>query len=188
MNLKTLNKESSNTKGPHIHQRDQWATDADFDWPSATKIADSVVILDYVGTTLPHFSCYPEVSKNVQLWCKTTSSLLDEHSNRHHDVEAQETHRQSVHDDEPPSYEVVMGSVIQQRMRPQLETLDEYTQSGEDFTDPPPTYEEFIRNVDTDTETSLESPSSVSEGGNKTESESGPCLPNVWTLERMNTV
>ncbi|KAK3097509.1 hypothetical protein FSP39_010324 [Pinctada imbricata] len=67
-------------KGLHINQRDQWATVADLGRPSATKITEGVVILDYVRTTL-YFSDYPEVSKNVQLWwCKTTSSLSDDHT------------------------------------------------------------------------------------------------------------
>ncbi|KAK3099487.1 hypothetical protein FSP39_005146 [Pinctada imbricata] len=62
-------------KGLHINQRDQWATGAYLGRPSATEIAECVVILDYV-----RFSDYPEVSKNVQLWCKTTSSLSDDHT------------------------------------------------------------------------------------------------------------
>ncbi|KAK3090185.1 hypothetical protein FSP39_009885 [Pinctada imbricata] len=36
----------------HINQRDQWATGADLGRPSAMLIADGVVILDYVRTTL----------------------------------------------------------------------------------------------------------------------------------------
>ena len=39
----------------HINQRDQWATGADLGRPSATEIAEGVVILDYVRTTLPLF-------------------------------------------------------------------------------------------------------------------------------------
>ncbi|KAK3099646.1 hypothetical protein FSP39_007468 [Pinctada imbricata] len=42
-------------KGLHINQRDQWATGADLGRPSATEIAEGVVILDYVRTTLPLF-------------------------------------------------------------------------------------------------------------------------------------
>ncbi|RKI18574.1 hypothetical protein D7V71_30025, partial [Bacillus thuringiensis] len=36
----------------HINRRDQWATGADFGRPSVTQVANGVVILDYVRTTL----------------------------------------------------------------------------------------------------------------------------------------
>ncbi|KAK3099964.1 hypothetical protein FSP39_012638 [Pinctada imbricata] len=58
----------------HINRRDQWATGADFGRPFATPVANGVVSL--ITCAQPsHFSNNPEVSKNVQLWCKTTSSL-----------------------------------------------------------------------------------------------------------------
>ncbi|RKI44958.1 hypothetical protein D7V67_16970, partial [Clostridium paraputrificum] len=36
----------------HINRRDQWVTGADFGRPSVTQVANGVVILDYVRTTL----------------------------------------------------------------------------------------------------------------------------------------
>jgi hypothetical protein len=60
--------------------------------------------------------------------------------------------RISIYDDEPPSYHTVVsnqGHVIH--------TRDESTQSPEDYADPPPTYEEFLRHATDTNDSSSES-------------------------------
>ena len=77
-----------------------------------------------------------------------------------------------------------MGSVVERHVgRP--ETRDECTQSPDDYSDPPPTYEEFIRNVDT----SVGSGSIPSDSEDKAaERESHGATSVNRVLERMNTV
>ncbi|KAK3091242.1 hypothetical protein FSP39_018214 [Pinctada imbricata] len=64
----------------HVNQRDQWATGADFGRPFAKQVSNGMDILDYRAHNLLTSANYPEISKNVQLRCKTTSSLLDDHT------------------------------------------------------------------------------------------------------------
>ena len=76
-------KEARNTKSHlknikhkrlHINQQNKWAIGADLGRPSITQAAEDVVIRITCAQS-SHFSDYPEVSKNAQLWCKITSSL-----------------------------------------------------------------------------------------------------------------